>query len=220
MAPDAAFGVALGPGRVAWGGDVQTHGSESYFVIGEGLLAESDGSRGSLPKLAFADAAADAGPPFRFSRLGPKGTQRQLVESHRKKIATAMTAGPGGAGQVPSGFTYLGQFIDHDLTFDKTNVMLGVNVSPALLLQARSPSLDLDSLYGAGPLDPDSAKFYEADGLHLKVGDTDAVGQDAAKQGFDLPRGAGPTIEEQRKAVIPDPRNDENLAVAQTHLAM
>src|SRR3954466_12732228 len=131
-----------------------------------------------------------------------------------------MAAGGGGTSQIPSGFPYLGQFLDHDLTFDKTNVMLGVNVSPALLLQARSPSLDLDSLYGAGPLDPDSAKFYEADGLHLKVGDTDAVGQDAAKQGFDLPRGAGATIEEQRKAVIPDPRNDENLAVAQTHLAM
>ena len=32
------------------------------------------------------------------------------------------------------------------------------------MLQGRSPSLDLDSLYGAGPLDPDSAKFYEADG--------------------------------------------------------
>ena len=29
------------------------------------------------------------------------------------------------AGQIPAGFTYLGQFIDHDLTFDKTTVMLG-----------------------------------------------------------------------------------------------
>ena len=38
-------------------------------------------------------------------------------------------------------------------------------------LQSRSPSLDLDSLYGAGPADPGSAKFYEADGLHLKMGD-------------------------------------------------
>ena len=37
--------------------------------------------------------------------------------------------------------------------------------------------------------------------------------------GFDLPRGAGSTINAKRKAIIPDPRNDENLAVAQTHLA-
>jgi hypothetical protein len=40
------------------------------------------------------------------------------------------------------------------------------------------------------------------------------------KNGFDLPRGAGNTDAKKRKAIIPDPRNDENLAVAQTHLAM
>src|SRR5918996_4209915 len=38
--------------------------------------------------------------------------------------------------------------------------------------------------------------------------------------GFDLPRGAGSTTKAKRRAIIPDPRNDENLAVAQTHLAM
>ena len=84
-----------------------------------------------------------------------------------------MARAGGGNSQIPAGFTYLGQFIDHDLTFDKTDVMLGANVTPAQLLQARSPSLDLDSLYGAGPQDPESAKFYEADGLHLKMGKTD-----------------------------------------------
>ena len=42
----------------------------------------------------------------------------------------------------------------------------------------------------------------------------------ASKDGFDLPRGAGSTVAAKRKAIIPDPRNDENLAVAQTHLAM
>ena len=66
--------------------------------------------------------------------------------------------------QIPAGFTYLGQFIDHDLTFDKTAVMLGEHVSPAELLQARSPSLDLDSLYGAGPHDPESAQVLQATG--------------------------------------------------------
>jgi heme peroxidase len=88
------------------------------------------------------------------------------------------------------------------------------------LLQARSPSLDLDSMYGAGPADPESAKFYEADGLHLKMGKTVAVDPFPAMDGFDLPRGAGSNAGEKRKAIIPDPRNDENLAVAQTHLAM
>ena len=110
--------------------------------------------------------------------------------------------------------------MDHDLTFDKTSVMLGQNVSPADLLQGRSPSLDLDSLYGAGPTDPESAKFYEADGVHLKMGKTIAAGGFPATDGFDLLRGEGTTVEQKRTAIIPDPRNDENLAVAQTHLAM
>jgi len=195
---------------------VEHHGSESYFVVGEGLLAESVGGRDrtlSAPLEALA-------PPFRFSRLGPNGIQRQLGELNRKRIASAMAAGGGGSSQIPAGFTYLGQFTDHDLTFDKTSVMLGQNVSPAQLLQARSPSLDLDSLYGAGPADPGSAKFYAADGLHLKVGKTRAEAGIGPKQGFDLPRGAGTTVVAKRKAIIPDPRNDENLAVAQTHLAM
>src|SRR4051794_26292067 len=125
--------------------------------------------------------------------MGPKGTGRQLGEPNRKKLGALMAAGGGGTSQIPSGFTYLGQFADHDLTFDKTNVMLGQNVSPADLLQGRSPSLDLDSLYGAGPTDSGSAKFYEADGLHLRMGKTDAADGIPAKDGFDLPRGAGST---------------------------
>ena len=143
-----------------------------------------------------------------------------LGEPNRKKVGNEMAAGGGGVSQIPAGFTYLGQFIDYDLTFDKTNVMLGANVSPAMMLQARSPSLDLDSLYGAGPQDPGSAKFYEADGLHLKLGKTVAADGIAAKDGFDLPRGAGNSQAQKRKPVIPDPRNDENLAVAQAHLAL
>ena len=162
------------------------HGSESYFVVGEGLLGESLGGR--EPAL---DLAATATPPFRFSRLGPHGTGRQLGEPARRALGDAMAAGGGRGSRIPAGFTYLGQFVDHDLTFDKTNVALGTNVPATQLLQARSPSLDLDSMYGAGPADPESAKFYEADGLHLRMGKTVAADGIAAKDGFDLPRGAG-----------------------------
>ena len=96
-------------------------------------------------------------PPFRFSRLGPRGTGKQLGAPNRRRIANAMVGRGSAAGPIPAGFTYLGQFIDHDLTFDKTTVMLGDHISPAQLIQASSPSLDLDSLYGAGPQDPASA---------------------------------------------------------------
>ncbi len=193
---------------------MEHHGSESYFVLGEGLLTESVGGRDAT----LARTLESATPPFRFSRMGPKGAQ--LTDATRRKLGFAMTKGGGGASQIPAGYTYLGQFVDHDLTFDKTAVMLGESVSPSQLLQARSPSLDLDSLYGAGPGDPKSAKFYKPDGVRLKTGKTEAIGPDKAKQDFDLPRGLGATKKQKRRAVIPDPRNDENLAVAQTHLAM
>ncbi len=191
---------------------MEHHGSESYFVLGEGLLAESVGGR----RRALATAVEAAAPPFRFTRLGPKG--KQLPMGALERLADAMTSGSGRSSRVPAGYTYVGQFVDHDLTFDKTKVMLGERVTPAQLVQARSPSLDLDSLYGAGPQDPESAKFY-SDDVHLRMGRTEAFGGDAAKQGFDLPRGTSGGILKRRLAVIPDERNDENLAVAQTHLA-
>ena len=67
------------------GRSMVTHGSESYYVIGEGLLGESVGGRddsqnGAGPARAAAAAAGDAGgaPPFRFSRMGPNGSGKQL----------------------------------------------------------------------------------------------------------------------------------------------
>src|SRR5215211_3937297 len=134
----------------------ERHGSESYYVIGEGLLGESAGGR----ELTLARTVEAEAPPFRFSRMGPVGGRRQLPDATLRKLGNAMAVGGGGGSQIPAGFTYLGQFIDHDLTFDKMSVTFGDSVSPAELLQARSPSLDLDSLYGAGPADPESAKFY------------------------------------------------------------
>ncbi len=197
------------------------HGSETYWVEGEGVLGESGEGRDTavVATAAGARATAAAVPAFRFSRMGPSGSGKQIGEGIALKVGREMAAGGGGAGSIPAGFTYLGQFIDHDLTFDKTTVMLGDSVSPAQLLQGRSPALDLDSLYGAGPGDPESAKFY-SDDRHLKMGKTMAAGGFPGKAGFDLPRGLGNTQAKKRKAIIPDPRNDENLAVAQTHLAM
>jgi hypothetical protein len=197
---------------------VERHASESYDVLGEGLLTVSAGGRG-CPAAA---GAATSASPFRFSRMGPDGKDQQLSETATKALAADMTAGGGSdveESDVPAGYTYLGQFIAHDLSFDKTCVMLGANVSPAQLLQGTSPVLDLDSLYGAGPRDRVSAAFYEEDGIHLKLGGTvPGVGGRKA-DGFDLPRGTETADGERRGAVIADPRNDDNLAVAQTHLA-
>ncbi len=205
------------------------HGSESFFIEGEGLLTtqvggrsgdepdpvtESDNPKPGKPR-ALAD---DTPPPFRFSRVGPQGNP--LNATITRKLARAMVVGGGGDGKIPAGYTYLGQFVDHDLTMDLTPVVLGEDESPTTMLQDRSPRLDLDSLYGNGPGNPGSAKFYEADGMHLKTGTTIPAEGVKAKPRHDLPRVGKGGLAAAQKALIPDPRNDENLIVAQTHNAM
>ena len=200
----------------------ERHGREHFFIEGEGLV----GDPATVPETAPVDdgartAAAARAEDFRFSRLGPRGSK--LPEGLLRKVATAMaTRDDGGNGTIAAGYTYLGQFVDHDLTFDQTTVALGDSVAPADLLQGRSPSLDLDSMYGFGPADPVSAEFYRDD-RHLAVGRTVRLGPAPlqARREYDLPRlGDGSDDEDnRRRAVIPDFRNDENLAVAQTHLA-
>ncbi len=198
------------------------HGAESFSIDGEGLVDTSlGGRRGDEPDRVTDPGAgtpralaADEAPPFRFSRVGPRG--RQLSDKNLEKVARAMMQRRGRTDtKMPAGFTYLGQFVDHDLTADVTGNELGDHVSPAELVQGRSPRLDLDSLYGNGPLDEASERFY-ADAHHLKVGRTLEARPGA---GFDLPRVGTGRAKQARRANIPDLRNDENLAVAQTHAA-
>ena len=121
------------------------HGSESYFVIGEGLLAESVGGRDAATIRTLASAAAAPAPPFRFSRMGPKGRGRQLAEPTRRKLASAMI-GPA-AERRPSRLASPTWASSSTTTSPSTRPhTLDENVTPALLVQARSPSLDLDSL--------------------------------------------------------------------------
>jgi hypothetical protein len=56
----------------------------------------------------------------------------------------------GDNANVPAGYTYLGQFIDHDITFD-TTALQEIIVDPLAVRNFRTPMLDLDSLYGSGP---------------------------------------------------------------------
>jgi len=107
---------------------------------------------------------------------------------------------------LPSGFVFLGQFIDHDLTFDATPIPQQ-REDPLARTNFRSPRFELDSVYGDGPTK--SPKFYDPDDpaklLIAKLGDPD--GPD------DLPR------QDNGMALIGDPRDDENLITSQMHLA-
>jgi len=104
---------------------------------------------------------------------------------------------------MTAGTTFVGQFLDHDVTFDSTSP-LGVVTEPALTRNTRNPQLDLDTVYGGGPsVSPqlytaaDRAKFRVEHGGRFE----------------DLPRNSDQT------AIIGDRRNDENLMIAGLHVA-
>lgn len=207
------------------------HGSETFHIEGEGVVATQLGGRsghdpdplnapdGPPTAPATRQLAAGEAPEFRFSRVGPKGRRLRLALA--RKLATAMVDEGGGTGRegIPAGYTYLGQFVDHDLTLDRSALVPGGEQDPLTILSGRSPRLDLDCLYGLGPQHPDSEKFFAADGVKLKVGTTSPFGSLPSHAERDLPRVGVGTDAEARRALIPDHRNDENLAVAQTHVA-
>ena len=103
---------------------------------------------------------------------------------------------------IPAGYTYLGQFIDHDMTLDKTP-LTQQKQDPRAMVNFDTPKFDLGSVYGKGPTG--SPELYDPDKPgYLLVNPHDEL--------FDLPRdGVG-------AAYLGDPRNDENLIVAQLHV--
>lgn len=108
---------------------------------------------------------------------------------------------------IPAAYTYFGQFVDHDLTLDDRPNDLTTPMDPSDLVNGRTPQLDLDSLYGSGPIS--SPQLYASDRMHLLAGDALVGGRDAGAT--DLPRNAS------GQAIIGDPRNDENRIVAGIH---
>jgi len=110
---------------------------------------------------------------------------------------------------IPSAYTYFGQFIDHDLTFDPASSLQKQN-DPDALEDFRTPRFDLDNVYGRGP--DDQPYLYE-NGRTFLLGKalTGAAANPAAK---DLPR-SQVTDPEKRRAIIGDSRNDENVIVSQ-----
>jgi heme peroxidase len=114
---------------------------------------------------------------------------------------------------ISAGITYLGQFIDHDLTFDPSSSLQKQN-DPDALVDFRSPRFDLDSVYGRGP--DDQPYLFAADGVRMLLGRR-LTGSPKDPNARDLPRShpaAGP-----KRAIIGDPRNDENVIVSQLHAA-
>lgn len=142
----------------------------------------------------------------------------------------------GVDSNIPAGFTYFGQFVDHDITMDISST-LDVETNAETINNMRTPAMDLDSVYGRGPgLDPYLYVFPSAGpptAIKLQLGTNRNVGpggpsSNGAPGGmqiqtdFDVPRMHNPLnpAASSNTAIIGDPRNDENLIVSQFHHAM
>jgi hypothetical protein len=152
-----------------------------------------------------------------------------MADPGREPNPTSQDPADPGVSSVPSGFVYFGQFVDHDITFDVSST-LDAQVDANTINNMRSPSLDLDSLYGRGPgLDaflyafptsgpPTAIKLQLGTNSNVGPGGPSSTGTPGgmvAQTTFDVPR-----MLSTNTAVIGDPRNDENLIVVQFHHAM
>ena len=199
-------------------------------------------------------AAIDVQSPFdyMFPQLAndpscrlPDGTPGEVSEVRKNleelgRMMARQGADKGNSKTVPAGYTYWGQFIDHDITASSLKGSAGIDIidqfnplSPdqvvAKLFNLRRPALDLDSVFGDGP-NGEALPFYEDDGIRLRIGQNVIVragnqvlgeippdgqsgpGSPGTDLRRDLPRN------EMGVPQIPDRRNDENLIVAQLHV--
>jgi hypothetical protein len=110
--------------------------------------------------------------------------------------------GPSVESDIPSAYTYLGQFVFHDLSY------MARGDSETDPVNQRSAALDLDSLYDDPPAFLTLAPCASQATTALPIGCT--VGGEP----LDLPR------TNTGEPYIGDQRNDDNLALAQTHMAL
>lgn len=115
---------------------------------------------------------------------------------------------------IPVGMVFFGQFVDHDITLDASTTFDSVIDNPGEIANVRTPTLDLDCIYGLGP----EAQPY----LFVQGG---AFGGAKLLTGADNPGQAGLNDHDllrspNGRAIIGDPRNDENRIISQIQLAI
>ena len=178
-------------------------------VRGANLSRGSTSFDGPFGRIFRALPAADFG-------VDDAASQAALTELAAKMVADPDPPKDGPDAEesgIPSAFTYFGQFIDHDLTFDPASSLQRQN-DPDALVDFRTPRFDLDSVYGRGA--DDQPYLYE-DGRRFLLGRF-LTGAAANPKARDLPRsqlitsGSAPQA---LRAIIGDPRNDENVIVSQ-----
>ncbi len=188
------------------------------FLVGEGFVTFGPNTASSINTHSSARA-------FRYGRIFKKSAfspdTRALealglaMHSPPPKNDEPLDSKAENHSSLPAGYTYLGQLVTHDIIFDCTTGLSGGELSAAQIRQGRTPSLELDCLYGMGPLSESSRHFYDNDRLKFRIGLTTPTRFGDAN--FSLPNDLA--RDGSRQALIAEHRNDRNLALAQTHLA-
>jgi hypothetical protein len=148
---------------------------------------------------------------------GPMDAQDDLSDPVTLITDPAKSAHNPNNPTLTAGFTFLGQFLDHDMTFDPTSSLARAQ-DPESIRNFRIPALDLDSVYGGGPGVSPYLYDQSVDGgrtafLTEEIPGSAAVSIDGNAR-RDLPRNS------QSVALIADPRNDENMMVSGLQQAM
>ena len=197
-------------------------------------------SRTAEVDLGFAVAGPGALQDFDFLFPTLQNNQANLLPqaattpARLKELGRTMVD-PGtatGDSTIPAIYTYFGQFVDHDITLESSSfttakllstglVPLGLATIRNDLKNLRTATLELDSLYGP----PAPRAFPNLNKLLIgrvtSLGGTEAPSLRPTGKGDDndLPREPrSPDFAHDRAARIGDPRNDENLIIAQLHL--
>jgi hypothetical protein len=168
---------------------------------------------GNFGRIFRALPAADFGPDDKKTRENLKLLGAAMVgpDDKPKDGPDAEESG------IPALYTYLGQFIDHDLTFDPAS-SLQQQDDPDALVDFRTPKFDLDNVYGRGPDDqPYLYEFTSGSNRAKFVMGKELSGAPAIHPpARDLPRNDSHVPPGQAaRAIIGDPRNDENALVSQ-----
>jgi hypothetical protein len=147
--------------------------------------------------------------PTRYAPMFPKLPSFQADETFLHTIGRAggpcdcvdLADTPESLGGVAGGWPIFGQFVAHDITADRSP--LHSHVDARALRNARAPQLNLECLYGDGPVGHPFLYTRDDPATFL-------LGVDGA----DVPRNS------EGIAIIGDPRNDSHMLMAQMHLAM
>src|ERR1700730_8080627 len=148
-------------------------------------------------------------PAARFSEKALVDLGAKMTAAFEPPPTPETEADPEENTGISAGYTYFGQFIDHDLTFDPASSLQKQN-DPDALEDYRTPRFDLDNVYGRGP--DDQPYLYENGRSFLRS--RPLTGAAANPAATDLPRSQ--TADPQaRRAISGDTRHDENVIVSQ-----